>query len=821
MLFAALVLTAALCAAFALLPGRLLRRTPSRRDAFAGAGVFLAAWAWSAGVYSKPGLAVGFDAFRLASVCAGTAWAAALVCGVRLLRGAPNGGQDAELRLPRPLAVAALALLFALGGEVFLCNLQYFATHAYQPIQLLDYLSADSTALRNADGTLTLDPSHTTLRFAGMDQPLYNLQLDNLTYLYDGDSPDEQNPLFRFVVSAADSASVYERQGWAWDVALKAPRSLTRALDLSGKVSTLTLLAEPYSGESIWYSFAYTLTGVTANTPRPMEVSAVRAAVLFLAFCAVWALRPGSALWRQSYLAHRKACRPAAALCALALAVLAAAAPFADPVNSGVATAHYNVNNWDGVSRVSFTKHISDWQHDAFAAQYGSLAHSLLSGRLDLELDPSEALLAMDNPYDTGLRSQQAPDALWDVALYKGRYYVYFGIVPCLLFQLPFEALTGVQDLPPAFGMIVMGLLLILAAFGLVKQAVFRWFPHASTAAYLLCAVGLVTGSQLYYLLLRPAVYEYAILCGASFLLLALWQWMCAANTPAERPGRIAAHLALGSLCMALVAGCRPQMELFAFLALPILWRRYIAEKRLFTRRGAAEFAAFALPVVLVAAGLMWYNAARFGSPFDFGANYNLTSNDMTQRGFTVGRIGPALFTYFFAPPALHAVFPYLSGTRMATNYMGMTITELYYGGVLACLPLLWGLAGWPALRRRIAAKHGLAPLLGWTLAASVLMAVVDCEMAGVLYRYLSDFSPVLLFAAALCWLAAEEGLRAHAAAFAGMAKLQTALRGALAGAVALGAAYGFCVFFAASPGLYGQNPALFQNVSRLVQFWL
>ena len=27
----------------------------------------------------------------------------------------------------------------------------------------------------------------------------------------------------------------------------------------------------------------------------------------------------------------------------------------------------------------------------------------------------------------------------------------------------------------------------------------------------------------------------------------------------------------------------------------------------------------------------MAYNAARFGSPFDFGANYNLTSNDMTQ----------------------------------------------------------------------------------------------------------------------------------------------------------------------------------------------
>ena len=81
---------------------------------------------------------------------------------------------------------------------------------------------------------------------------------------------------------------------------------------------------------------------------------------------------------------------------------------------------------------------------------------------------------------------------------------------------------------------------------------------------------------------------------------------------------------------MALVAGCRPQMVLFAVLALPIFRPRYITQKRLRSRAGAGECAAFLLPVVLVAVGLMWYNAARFGSPFDFGANYNLTSNDMT-----------------------------------------------------------------------------------------------------------------------------------------------------------------------------------------------
>ena len=39
--------------------------------------------------------------------------------------------------------------------------------------------------------------------------------------------------------------------------------------------------------------------------------------------------------------------------------------------------------------------------------------------------------------------------------------------------------------------------------------------------------------------------------------------------------------------------------------------------------------------------------------------------------------------------------------------------------------------------------------------------------------------------------------------------------------AVLAGVCYNFCVYFAAEPQLRGQNPALYENVSRLVQFWL
>ena len=88
---------------------------------------------------------------------------------------------------------------------------------------------------------------------------------------------------------------------------------------------------------------------------------------------------------------------------------------------------------------------------------------------------------------------------------------------------------------------------------------------------------------------------------------------------------------------MALVVGCRPQLIVLSLVAFPLFWRKYITKRTILTRKGAIEFACLIAPYIVVAAGLMLYNHARFGSFTDFGANYNLTVNDMTKRGWTSG----------------------------------------------------------------------------------------------------------------------------------------------------------------------------------------
>lgn len=93
------------------------------------------------------------------------------------------------------------------------------------------------------------------------------------------------------------------------------------------------------------------------------------------------------------------------------------------------------------------------------------------------------------------------------------------------------------------------------------------------------------------------------------------------------------------------------------------------------------------MPFLVVAAAVMVYNFARFGSPLDFGANYNLTTNDMTHRGFHADRIPFGLYAYLFQPPALGSQFPFMHQTYMDPAYQGVTIYEPMFAATSSCIP--------------------------------------------------------------------------------------------------------------------------------------
>lgn len=374
-------------------------------------------------------------------------------------------------------------------------------------------------------------------------------------------------------------------------------------------------------------------------------------------------------------------------------------------------------------------------------AQYQELAEAISQGKVSVgEADAS--LLETDNPYDTiNLQANQIP-YLADYAYYDGTYYVYFGIVPELLLYLPFHLLTG-KNLPNYLAVFFFFAGFILASAGLVYELMKRFFPKLPFYLYGVAVFMLVGGYSYFYLLIRPDLYHVPIAASCMFTAAGLWCYLAGLN---RNRGKVILYGA-GSLCLALTAGCRPQFVLFALLAVPLFWKEVFEKRNLFSKKGVFQTAALAVPYIAVAAGLMYYNAIRFGSPLDFGAAYSMTSNDMTHRGFNLERILYGMWYFLLEPARLEASFPYLKSVSIETDYLGRMVSESSFGGIFACSMLVWPALALCKRKRRLVSGEAY-----WTGVLSALVALVICAVdatgAGILQRYSSDISFGLFLAA-------------------------------------------------------------------------
>lgn len=252
MLILTILLSIAFAAGFTLLPARVQHRKPACADGYAGAGVTALVWLWAVCIWSRPGLTADFDGFRLAAILAMQGLSCGIVCGFRL-----RGALPKRLRAP---AAVVLLLAASLGAEVFIGNLSWLATSRYTPVDLRPYLTNDP----DPAAPLTLQGDSTVLEFADLGFEVYNLQLDGLVSLADGDTPEQKNVLLQLYVAATDEASSASRQSWGWEAAPASGRSLVRSLDLSGRADTLTLTVTGYKGEYRSYPLNAQLNTVCA-----------------------------------------------------------------------------------------------------------------------------------------------------------------------------------------------------------------------------------------------------------------------------------------------------------------------------------------------------------------------------------------------------------------------------------------------------------------------------------------------------------------------------------------------------------------------------
>ena len=698
------------------------------------------------------------------------------------------------------LAILAVALLL----ETFLFNLNYFTSAGYNSISLNDKLNLQETT----DEQYKLTAVNHTLEFSNLNTEVHNIWLN-----FDYRQPAQE--LTVKIQFTDDAHHTYfdstEYTVGVPDVAVSTLSDQSEYINLNtaGLVDNLRI---EVTGENV--SYPIKLSDIVLNAHHPFDFNTGRflatAGILLLAF----AFRPRSAIYRIHIVDEPRKSKAAIIATVVIEVYLMSAFLFMGSNLVGVATQGYNSGSWDGHSIVNTFEVGGD-----NAQQYAELAKAMAHGQLYLEEEPPQWLQDMADPYDKGARDEAQKETgepyLFDVAYHDGHYYVYFGVVPVVLFYLPFYLLTG-ANFPTAIGVLIACVAFVLGCSALLDRFARYHFKRVSLGLYLLLQIPLVTCCGILYLLKFPTFYSLPIMLGLAFSVWGLYFWMRGRASAARSTGPEKWYLA-GSLCMALVVGCRPQLVVLSLLAFPLFWRPYITERRLFTPRGGREFACLVAPYAVVAAGLMGYNYARFGSLTDFGANYNLTVNDMTKRGWNLGRLAPALFAYFLQPPCVTGVFPYVQPAPFDTTYMGQTIKEVTFGGILACLPVLWVLPFAKrilALRMRQRSTRTIMGVIVVLLASGVIVALLDAQMAGILQRYFADFSFMFLAAVVLLAFIVNENLSPGTMA-------QNLLMKVLLVLVAVSVVYSVLVCFVPETGWYSDVYSwAYQDVIETAQFW-
>jgi len=400
---------------------------------------------------------------------------------------------------------------------------------------------------------------------------------------------------------------------------------------------------------------------------------------------------------------------------------------------------------------------------------------AFLKGQLNLDIVPDLRLSIMSNPYDTQARTAEGVSYLWDRAYFNGKYYSYFGIAPILIIYYPFYLITKTVPEANTVCYILTVCSAVSTAFLVIKlQQIFVGKPNLMTLVFSIFACEL--GSLIFTVQASADMYYIAVASGILFLSLFLLFTFYAYDS--EKSKVRAVYFALSGISLVLLVMSRPNLAVYALAAVPV-YIKTLFGKDFGLKQKICQAVSFAVPTLIGAAGVMWYNYARFGSVFEFGAKYQLTVHDVSEYAVTGLLFLPALKYYFFQLPYFTSEAPFFKipfvPLKSYSSYMYVTSTV----GAMS-FPANWAVAVSPLLINKKSDKTKLSVFI-LSVISVIAVAFFDMCLAGVNIRYFADIALVSVLIsttviARLVSLARDEskGLKFACYAFANMILLIT-----------------------------------------------
>ncbi len=315
------------------------------------------------------------------------------------------------------------------------------------------------------------------------------------------------------------------------------------------------------------------------------------------------------------------------------------------------------------------------WNHwPSHTKYYDLLGQAFLQGQTHLPLKPVTEILALSDPYEYENRDHiRIP---WDVSLYDGKYYLYWGPAPGMITALiKMFNHAEISDNVLVFSFITVILIVSSVLLVVIWRRSFQDLP-----VWLLLPGIAVAGlaNPMIWMLNRPAVYEAAISSGQFFLLMGilLSYLEIIGNSTTWRKFLVGA-------CWALAVGSRTNL-LFAVLFLSVMFTFGIVQKRKGIQDTLKGMATFAIPLIFGATLYAWYNFDRFGSIIEFGHQFQLgrwNKHDNYSAVLSIANIPPSFFDYFFNPYRTIPTFPYVK-PMWGGHYLwpiSQLIPERYY----------------------------------------------------------------------------------------------------------------------------------------------
>ena len=372
--------------------------------------------------------------------------------------------------------------------------------------------------------------------------------------------------------------------------------------------------------------------------------------------------------------------------------------------------------------------------------RYNRLVHSLRNHRLDFE-ETIPDILNDKNIYKmfpSYLASNPILFDFYDLSVYNGKVYIYWGLTPLLLFYLPFNLITNLYLSDNSVVFILLSLLFLLSLL-ILKKFFNTLFPEKDYKEKILFYLStLITGFGNYsvFIAIRPSICEVAVACAAVLLLLAVYLFI---KYITEQKYKNIIIFFTG-LLLSLSVGCRPHYILFIPLFyIFIIYIQYTKGDKI--KDIFKTSLVFLLPYIIYGTVLALYNYCRFDSVFEFGWKYQL--NHMLQYYYTptlkdfVTGFKHHLFQFPLISKENYTVFSLVKVT-------GHRIGNELITGLIYFYPLSVFLILSPVLFFIRCNKKVLISLLISLLISIFLINFVTACFFGMIQRYVFEYTYIL-----------------------------------------------------------------------------